>query len=117
MMRVPEKYYDQVFHFSGQWDMPSVCGLKITGKEKTLVIVTELYQENPGTSVTAAGKILAEQICRAKGLSLGEIRYIECSPDTDSKLSFYDEEFFEVDFSGEEPAYRRLSAEEVKGLC
>jgi hypothetical protein len=42
--------------------------------------------------------------------------YIECNPGTDSKLSFYDEEFFEVDFSGE-PVYRQLSASEIKDLC
>jgi len=115
-MRVPEKYYDEVFDFSGQWDVPSRCGLKIIRQEKTIVIVTELYQDNPGTSVTAAGKNLAQQICRAKGLALGEIMYVECNPDTSSKLSFYDEEFFEADFSGEKPAYRQLGAAEVRDL-
>jgi hypothetical protein len=113
-MRVPEKYYDEVFDFKGQWDMPSRCGLKIIKKEKTIVIVTELYQDNPGTSITAAGKSLAQQICVSKGLNLSEIMYLECSPDTGSKLSFYDEEFFEVNFSGgAEPSYRQLAADEV----
>ncbi|GHV95868.1 hypothetical protein AGMMS50293_21880 [Spirochaetia bacterium] len=116
-MRVPEKYYDEIFNFKGQWDMPSCCGLKILRRDTTVVIVTELYQDNPGTSVTAAGKNLAEQICGAKGLKLNEIMYFECKPGTDSKLSFYDEEYFQVDFSGgAEPVYRLLSAEEVKAL-
>ena len=115
-MRVPEKYYDEVFNFKGQWDMPSRCGLKIIRREKTKVIVTELYQDNPGTSVTAAGINLARQICRGKALNLNEIVYIECNPDANSKLSFYDEEFFEADFSGEKPSYRQLSAAEVKDL-
>jgi len=116
-MRVPEKYYDEVFDFKGQWDMPSSCGLKIIRKEKTIVIVTELYQDNPGTSITAAGKNLADQICRNKGLNLNGIMYLECNPDTGSKLSFYDEEFFEVDFSkGQEPVYRQLPANEVISL-
>jgi len=114
-MRVPEKYYDEVFDFKGQWDMFSRCGLKIINKEKTIVIVTELYQDNPGTSITAAGKSLAEQICQSKGLNLNEIMYLECNPDTGSKLSFYDEEFFEVKFSGE-PVYRQLSTDEIKEL-
>jgi len=105
-MQVPEKYYDEVYNFKGQWDVPSRCGLRILRGEKTAVIVTELYQDNPGTSVTAAGKSLAQQICSAKGLNLGEIVYIECNPDTNSKLSFYDEEFFEADFSGEKPVYK-----------
>ncbi|MDR0496448.1 MAG: hypothetical protein LBH42_02410 [Treponema sp.] len=116
-MHVREKYYDEVFNFSGQWDMPSCCGLKILRREKTIVIVTELYQDNPGTSVTAAGKSLADQICREKHFCLDEILYIECNPGTDSKLSFYDEEFFEVDFSGGAvPAYRQLGAMEIKKL-
>jgi hypothetical protein len=113
-MQVPEKYYDEIFDFKGQWDMPSRCGLKIIHLEKTIVIVTELYQDNPGTSITAAGKNLAEQICRDKGLNLDEIMYLECNPNTGSKLSFYDEEFFEVDFtSGSEPVYRQLAVSEI----
>jgi hypothetical protein len=116
-MQVPEKYYDEVFCFTGLWDVPSRCGLRILKREKAIVIVTELYQDNHGTSVTAAGKSLAEQICRAKGLCLEEIVYLQCNPDTDSKLSFYDEVFFEVDFSsGQEPAYRQLSAQEICNL-
>jgi hypothetical protein len=119
-MKVPEKYYDEVFHFKGQWDMPSACGLRILDKnEKTYVIVTELYQDNPGASVTYGGKSLAEQICEAKGLKLSEICYLECNPDTNSKLSFYDEEFFEVRFtgsSGQQQVYRQLSAAEVREL-
>ncbi|MDR1858426.1 MAG: hypothetical protein LBQ69_03045 [Treponema sp.] len=117
-MQVPEKYYDEIFDFKGQWGVPSRCGLRILRRGKTVVIVTELYQDNPGTSVTAAGKALAEQICRDKGLDLREIMYLECNPDTHSKLSFYDEEFFEVDFaSGPKPVYRQLGATETRNLC
>ena len=115
-MRVPEKYYDEIFDFKGQWDMPSRCGLRIVKHEKSVVIVTELYQDNPGTSVTAAGKSLAEQICQSKGLNLNEIIFLHCNPDTNSKLSFYDEEFFEVDFKSQEPSYRQLSSAEILQL-
>jgi hypothetical protein len=115
-MKVPENYYDEIFNFKGQWDMPSSCGLKIIQKaDSTFVIVTELYQDNPGTSITASGSSLAEQICRAKGLKQENISYLECSPDTNSKLSFYDEEYFEVQF-GKQPVYRLLDQEEVKVL-
>ena len=116
-MKVPPKYYDEVFHFNGQWDVPSCCGLKILRNEKTVVIVTELYRDNPGTSVTAAGLSLAKQICKAKNLNREEIVYLECNPDTSSKLTFYDEEFFTVSFGeSEKPVYRRLEAEEVNAL-
>ncbi len=120
-MKVPEKYYDEVFQFAGQWDMPSCCGLKIIRKDRTYVIVTELYQENPGTSVTYAGVALIKQICDKKSLDMQQIVYIECNPDTNSKLSFYDEEMFEVSYqmdkdSPSELQYRQLSKEEIKKI-
>ena len=114
-MKVSPKYYDEIFEFKGQWDMPSSCGLKTRDFEgKKVVVVTELYQDNPGTSVTYAAKSLFEQICEAKGYSADSVIYVECNPNTNSKLSFYDEEFFEVDFSGERPSYRLLSADEIE---
>jgi hypothetical protein len=117
-MKVPPQYYDEVFHFKGQWDMPSCCGLKILNRgDKTVIITTELYQDNPGTTVTAAGKSLALQICEAKKLNLEEIVYIQCNPSTNSKLSFYDEENFEVNFPPEKPpAFRLLSKDEAQEL-
>ena len=114
-MRVSGKYYDEVFNFKGKWDVPSICGLRILQKQKTAVIVTELYQDNPGTSVTGAGKLLLQQICGEKNLDINEIMYIECNPDTSSKLSFYNEEFYEVTFTdNEKPVYRMLSENEKK---
>lgn len=44
-MKVTEKYYDEIFHFAGLWDVPSACGLKTVNK--TIVIVTELYRTIP----------------------------------------------------------------------
>lgn len=117
-MKVSPKYYDEQFPFIGEWDMESLCGLKIREVDgRTYVIVTELYQENPGTSVTYAGRSLAEQICQQKGLDIDSIVYLECNPDTNSKLSFYDEEYFQVDFAADpQHKYRRLSADEVKHI-
>lgn len=119
-MKVSEKYYDEIFDFAGQWDMPSKCGLRIlTYKDKKVIIVTELYQDNPGTSVTYNGPSLAWQICKAKNIQPNKMIYIECNPDTNSKLSFYDEEFFQVDFDIDDnkfvnPKYKQLSIEEIK---
>ncbi len=114
-MKVSPTYYDEIFSFKGEWDMPSSCGLKMRVVDgKTFVIVTELYQDNPGTSVTYAGEKLLQQICDAKGLVANEVTYVECNPNTNSKLSFYDEEYFEVDFTQElSKRYRQLSQEEV----
>ena len=58
---------------------------------KMIIIVTELYQENPDTSVRYTGYSLFKQICKHKGLVEKDVIYIECNPDTNSKLSFYDE--------------------------
>lgn len=121
-MKVPEKYYDEIFDFKGLWDVPAKCGLKILShKGKTYIIVSELYQDNPGTSVTYAGYSLFRQICESKGFAEKEVIYLECNPDTNSKLSFYDEEFFEVTFpetNGESgrPTYRQLARDEAKDL-
>ena len=103
-MKVSPNYYDEIFNYKGEWDMPSLCGLKIR-------------QVEGGTSVTYAGEKLAKQICEAKGLVLDECTYIECTPDTNSKLSFYDEEYFVVDFKADlQHRYRQLSLEEIKHI-
>lgn len=121
-MKVPEKYYDEIFQFDGQWDMPSACGLKTIRKEgKTYIITTELYQENPGTSITYAGGSLIKQICDRKNLDINSIIYIECNPNTNSKLSFYDEEMFEVSYQLEDGMpvnlnYRQLSKDEIQKI-
>ena len=121
-MKVSEKYYDELFNFLGQWDMESMCGLKIrTVDGKTYVIVTELYQENPGTSITYAGGSLIKQICDRKNLDVNAITYIECNPNTNSKLSFDDEEMFEVSYEIVEGmptnlSYRQLSKEEIQSI-
>jgi hypothetical protein len=117
-MKVSPSYYDELFPFKGQWDMPSLCGLKIrTAGGSTYVIVTELYQDNPGTSVTYAGRELAEQICTAKGLDINSIVYVECNPDTNSKLSFYDEEYFVVNFDADMAhKYRKMTEKEVADM-
>jgi len=118
-MKVNDKYYDEIFDFSGQWDLPSKCGLKIGSHGgRPVVLVTELYQDNPGTSITYAAGSLIRQICDAKNLDCGNMIYIECNPDTSSKLSFYDEECFQVNFDIEAGMpvnlrYRQLSSEEL----
>ena len=43
--------------------------------------------------------------------------YIECAPDTNSKLSFYDEEYFEVDFGADiRHKYHQLDPARVKAI-
>ena len=121
-MKVIDKYFDEKFDYSGQLDMPSTCGLKIIQKDDiSIVLVTELYQDNPGTSVTYAAGSLIKQICDAKCLDINKIKYIECNPSTNSKLSFYDEEMFLVDFILQngmpvDLKYHKLTKEEIQNL-
>ena len=121
-MKTSFKAIDEIFDFKGLWEMPSKCGLKITQKgEQYIVVVSELYQDNPGTSITQAVTLLATQICEHYQIPAHEMTYIEHNPDMNSKLSFYDEEFYLVDFDVEDvvfknPRYRKLSSNEIKEL-
>ena len=63
-MKLTHYHIDETFNFKGTFGMPSKCGLKIKDyDDKKLVVVTELYQDNPGTSITSVTCSLAQQIC------------------------------------------------------
>ena len=108
------------FSFKGLWDLPSLCGLRLIDKgAQKWVIVSELYQNNPGTSIAQVSASLAMQICEAYGISYDELVYVEHNPDMHSKLSFYDEEHFRLRFDMEDgqlcrPSWKKLSVEEIK---
>jgi len=98
-MKITNPNIDQIFEFSGTLGMLSKCGIKIQPFEnKTVVIVTELYQDNPGTSITSVTASLAQQICKHFNIQPQDLMYIECAPGMNSKLSFYDEVYYKVDF-------------------
>lgn len=108
-MKVSDSYFDRIYDFKGLWDMPSRCGLKlIKGRNKTVILATELYQDNPGSSITRVSRSLMEQICNEFSLHHTKIVYIECAPAMNSKLSFYEQEFFVVDFVAEQPKYTKI---------
>jgi len=96
-------YFDEVYDFKGQWDVPSRCGLKIVKNENhTVVVATELYAENPGTSVTNFCAPLATVICNDFNIDHAKMIFIVHTPDAKSKLSFMNENFFHVDFTRNE---------------
>lgn len=119
-MQASFKEIDEIYNFEGLWGRPSKCGLKILQKEdKYTVIVSELYKENPGTSVTQASCLLAKQICNDFQIPQNELLYIEHNPSMNSKLSFYDEEFFIVSFdiSGSDftnPKWEKITEEKLR---
>ena len=118
-MESPDKYINQQYHFKGKWDVPSVCGLKVIEKQdKTIVIATNLYQINPGTSISRWSAQLATSICNDFQINYDNLVFIERNPDRQSKLDFYKETFDVVDFSLDtdqltNPVWKRVSKEAV----
>lgn len=88
---------DKIFEYPGLWDTPSKCGIRIIQKSgKTIVIATELYNDNPGTSVTDSIISIATKICSDESLNPESIIFIEHSPDMKSKMDFWNESFYRV---------------------
>jgi|SRR6056297_2128481 len=114
-----EQFIDKEYHFKGMWDLPSICGLKIVQKpDKTIVIVTDLYEENPGTPVTEWNTKLAPQICKEFEIEPEKLVFIERTPDKKTKLSFNRETFYKVVFeqNGDEfenPDWQEMTKEDV----
>lgn len=85
---------DREFDFKGLWGRNSRCGLKIVKKaDKTIVIVTELYNDNPGSSVTEFCAELATIICKEFSINMDSVVYIQHIPEINSNLDFYEEAF------------------------
>lgn len=121
-MNRSDKYIDQHYHFKGKWEVPSVCGLKIVEKEeKVIVLATNLYESNPGTSISRWTAQLARSICTDFNIDLKKLRFIERNPDRKSNLDFYKETFDLVEFTIEgsqftNPSWKRLGKDEVDEL-
>ncbi len=121
-MKISNDHIDIIYDFKRLWDLPSRCGLKIVNKKShSVIIVTELYRDNPGTSVTNVAASLAMQICDEFSLNPGKLVYIECNPEMKSKLSFYSEKNYLVQFTCDgselrDPNYKILSPEELDNL-
>ncbi|MCK5028748.1 MAG: hypothetical protein KAR57_03885 [Bacteroidales bacterium] len=116
------KYQDQIYNFNGLWDVPSICGLKIVKKQdETIVIATDLFDENPGTSITEWNTKLAKELCDKYEIDYKRLIYIEHTPNKKTKLSFNQESFYIVEFDidndkFENPKWKEISKEEVNKL-
>jgi hypothetical protein len=121
-MKLRETVNIEYFSFSGLWDIPSACGLKIyRGEQHTVTVVSELYRENPGTTITDVPVQLATQICEKYSIDNNSLIYIEHNPETITKLSFYEEEFFRVHFKVTDnklsnPEYDKISKSDLDSL-
>jgi len=121
-MKAEETVNSGYFAFSGLWDIPSACGLRILKTDENYIaIVSELYKKNPGSTVTDVPVQLATQICIKFSLEPEKLIYIEHNPETATKLSFYEEEFFRVHFVIEDkklsnPVYEKISKDDLDKL-
>ena len=121
-MEIPSKYISEVYHFKGKCDLPSLCGITVVVQTvKTIVIATNLYESNPGTSISRWIAPLATTICEEFNIPSEKLIFIEHNPDRNSKLDFYKQTFDAVEFTwdGEkltDPKWRRISKEEMDGL-
>ena len=89
------KYVDEIFHFSGEWDMPSLCGIQIRKKDAgTLVILTELYEQNPGSSVTGMIVSIAAEVVKHYGIPPETATFIVHNPERSKRHEFFAETFY-----------------------
>ena len=118
-MSVDRTYIDEVYDFEGTLGMHSQCGLRVVEKDgQTIFLVTELMEENPGTSITSACAKLATRLLQEHNVAPDKMVYIEHIPDMGSKLHHYQETFDLVTFTfdGEkltQPDWKRISKEEA----
>ena len=116
------KYQDQLYHFNGLWDLPSICGLKIVKKpNQAIIIATDLFDDNPGTSITEWNTKLAKELCDSNDINYQDLIYIEHTPNKDTKLSFNRETFYKVNFDisdngFDNPQWEELTKGEVDKL-
>lgn len=121
-MKLALDFVDRPYEFAGLWGVPSVCGLKIVKQpERHLVIATELWDQNPGTSITNFCAQLACAICRDFDLDPELLVFIEHCPETGSHLEIYQQTFDRVafDFDGRvfsNPDWTRLTRAQVDEL-
>ncbi|PLW95679.1 MAG: hypothetical protein C0591_10650 [Marinilabiliales bacterium] len=122
MMKASGKYMDFEYHFKGKWDLPGICGLKVVEKpKKTIVIATNLYEHNPGTSISRWSAQLAAAISKDLKVDPSKLIFIEYNPDLQSKLEFYKETFDIVEFDRDgnlftNPRWKRISKKEVDDM-
>ena len=115
-------YVDTFYEFKGLWDTPSRCGLKIVPKpEITYVIATELFHDNPGSSITDCNAKLVQSICDEFVIPYDNIYFIEHVPDKGSKLVFYEESLYHVKLTWtgskfENPQWEKLNKDQVNAL-
>lgn len=116
-MEEKKKYIDEIFHFSGKWEMPSLCGVYIrkTG-HGTRVVLTEMYEENPGSSVTAMVEAIATEVVRKYQIDPLTAEFIVHNPERSSKYEFFAEMFYRAGMHWDGERYSAVEWEKLEGM-
>jgi hypothetical protein len=115
-MEEKQKYIDEVYHFKGKWEMPSLCGLSIRAEAgKTRVILTELYEDNPGSSVTDMIETLAGEIVAKYAINPETAVFIVRNPERSAHYEFFAETFHLARMEWDGEMFTGLIWEKVEG--
>jgi hypothetical protein len=114
-MEEKKKYIDEIFHFKGKWEMPSLCGVYIRKKEQgTLVILTEMYEENPGSSVTGMVEPIATEVVGKYNIDPVAAEFIVHNPERSSKYEFFAEMFYRAKMQWDGEKYLGVEWEKIE---
>lgn len=116
-------WVDEIYHYKGLWEAPSFCGIKVIRQpEKTIVILTDLYDENPGTTVTEWIVPLVKTMVDEYQLDLTKDIVIQHTPDIGSSKVFYQPEFDRIEVlpapdNIQQVTWHSLTEDEIRILC
>jgi hypothetical protein len=109
-----DNYIDEILHFQGKWEMPSLCGLKILkNADNYIIILTELYKENPGSSATDMIEVLAKLIVKKYNLDPANLVFIVRNPERSSHYEFFAETFHQARMIWDGEKYTGLTWEKL----
>ena len=117
-MEEKQKYVDEIYHFKGKWEMPSLCGLMIRRSiNQTLVILTELYEENPGSSVTGMIEDLAAEVAGKYDIDCKTAVFIVHNPKRSSRYEFFAETFYRAIMNWDGEKFVGLAWEKLEEIA
>ncbi len=115
-MEEQKKYVDEIFHFKGKWEMPSLCGVQQRKQDGyTLVILTELYEQNPGSSVTGMVAEVATEVVKKYEIDPATSRFIVHNPQRGNKYEFFAESFYEARMKWEGEKFTSITWKKIEG--
>lgn len=95
--------------------MPSICGIQIRkSDEGTQVILTEMYEENPGNSVTEMVEAVATGVVKRYSLEPEKTEFIVHNPERSSKYEFFSEMFYRAKMRWDGESYMDVEWEKLE---